>query len=153
MNLAKSLLVSFALIAGGIQPTSAAMRISDDRGGRIGKYLDKFGTLATSGQSVIIDGECLSACTMVLGAVPHDKICVTTHASLGFHGAYDRDPHGRVVPNQEATRLLYAQYPYPIRQWLDAHGGLKSRMIFLRGKELMGMYRPCSLEAQAAVPR
>src|ERR1700761_3171159 len=100
MNLAKSLLVAFALIASGIQATSAAMRISDDRGGRIGKYLDKFGAVATSGENVIIDGECLSACTMVLGAVPRDRICVTAHASLGFHAAYDRDSHGRVVPNQ-----------------------------------------------------
>jgi len=26
-------------------------------------------------------------------------------------------------------------------------------MIFLRGKQLMSMYRPCYLDAQAAVPR
>jgi hypothetical protein len=33
---------------------------------------------------VIIDGFCASACTIVLGTVPHDKICVTCRAKLGF---------------------------------------------------------------------
>ena len=34
---------------------------------------------------------CASACTIVLGAVPRDRICLTPNASLGFHAAYDRD--------------------------------------------------------------
>jgi hypothetical protein len=38
---------------------------------------------------VIIDGFCASACTIVLGTVPHDKICVTFRAKLGFHAAWD----------------------------------------------------------------
>jgi hypothetical protein len=45
--------------------------------------------------------------------------------------------------------MLYSLYPSPVRRWIAAHGGLKSQMIFLRGKELTSMYRPCYLDAQA----
>ena len=42
-------------------------------GGKIGAYVDKYQGLRSSGQKVIIDGLCASACTIVLGSVPYDK--------------------------------------------------------------------------------
>jgi hypothetical protein len=66
---------------------------------------------AFSGEKVIIDGLCASACTIVLGALPHDRICVTSHASLGFHAAWDFGNHSRVVTNPNATQMLYWLYP------------------------------------------
>jgi hypothetical protein len=152
MNFVKVLLVAFLVFAGGYA-SSAAVRIAGDRGGRIGKYLDRYDAIRTSGETVIIDGLCLSACTMVLGAVSHDQICVTSHANLGFHAAYDPGTKGRVVTNLEATKLLYSHYPSAVRDWIAARGGLQSQMIFLRGKELMNMFRPCYLDAQGSAPR
>jgi hypothetical protein len=152
MNFARFLLVAFLVIA-GVQASSAAVRIAGDRGGRIGKYLDRYDVIRTSGETVIIDGLCLSACTMVLGTVSHDKICVTSHANLGFHAAYDLGTKGRAVPNLEATQILYSHYSSVVRDWIAARGGLKSQMIFLRGKELTSMYRPCYLDAHASSPR
>jgi hypothetical protein len=152
MSFAKFLLVAFLVFA-GVHPSSAAVRIAGDRGGRIGKYLDRYDAIRASGETVIIDGLCSSACTMVLGVVSHDKICVTSHAELGFHAAYDLGAKGRAVPNLEATQLLYSHYPSTIRNWITARGGLKSQMIFLRGKELMSLYRPCYLNARASSPR
>jgi hypothetical protein len=73
----------------------AVVRIADDHGGLIGTYVDKYQGLRTSGETVIIDGLCASACTIVLGAVPHDRICVTSHANLGFHAAWDFGVNGR----------------------------------------------------------
>ena len=75
---------------------------------------------ARSGETVIIDGLCASACTIVLGAVPHDKICVTSHANLGFHAAWDFGANGRAVTNPEATQMLYSMYPSPVRRWIAA---------------------------------
>jgi hypothetical protein len=72
---------------------------------------------------------------------------------LGFHAAYDFAANGREVINSEATQVLYSHYPSAVRRWIAARGGLKSQMIFLHGKELMGMYRPCYLNAQASPPR
>ena len=129
------------------------VRIADDRGGRIGTYVDKYQGLRSSGEQVIIDGLCASACTIVLGAVAHDKICVTSHATLGFHAAWDFGANGRAITNPEATQMLYSMYPTPVRRWIAQRGGLKSQMIFLRGKQLQAMYKPCYLDAQASSPR
>ena len=153
MNFAKGSLAAVLLMLAGVNAGHAAIRIADDRGGRIGAYLDKYQGLRTSGETVIIDGLCASACTIVLGAVPHDRICVTSHANLGFHAAWDFGAHGRAVTNHDATQMLYSLYPSPVRRWIAARGGLKSQMIFLRGKELTSMYRPCYLDAEASSPR
>src|SRR5690349_13812122 len=80
-------------------PGSATVRIASDPGGQIGPYLDKLETLRNSGQNVIIDGRCLSACTMVLGVIPRDHLCVTQRARLGFHAAWKPDAHGHEVTN------------------------------------------------------
>jgi hypothetical protein len=152
MKLVTGLLAAVLLLA-GMGASHAVVRIAEDRGGRIGTYVDRYQGLRSSGETVIIDGLCASACTIVLGAVPHDKICVTSHARLGFHAAWDPGANGRAITNPEATQMLYSMYPSPVRRWIAQRGGLRPQMIFLRGKQLMSMYRPCYLDAQAAAPR
>ncbi len=143
-------LLAVVLLLAGMNASRAVVRIADDRGGRIGTYVDKYQGLRSSGEYVIIDGLCASACTIVLGAIPHDRICVTSHASLGFHAAWDFGSNGRAVTNPEATQMLYSMYPSSIRRWISQRGGLTPRMIFLRGRELQTMYRPCYMDAQAS---
>ena len=145
MKLVTGLLAAVLLLA-GVGASHAVVRIADDRGGRIGTYVDKYQGLRTSGETVIIDGLCASACTIVLGAVPHDRICVTSHANLGFHAAWDFGSNGRAVTNPEATQMLYSMYPSAVRKWIAARGGLTPRMIFLRGKQLQA-------HVQALLPR
>jgi hypothetical protein len=150
MKIATGLLAA-VLLLGGIAASHAAMRIAEDRGGRIGTYVDKYESLRSSGEQVVIDGLCASACTIILGAVPSDRICVTARASLGFHAAWDVGANGRTVTNREATRMLYAMYPARVQRWIARRGGLTRHMIFLRGAELAHMYRPCyTVNAQAA---
>jgi hypothetical protein len=143
-------LLAAVLLVAGVAASHAAVRIADDRGGRIGTYVDRYQDLRSSGETVIIDGLCASACTIVLGTIPHDKICVTSHATLGFHAAWDFGANGRAITNPEATQLLFSMYPTPIRRWISHRGGLTPRMIFLHGKELQSMYKPCYLDAQAS---
>ena len=50
-------------------------------------YLRTFAQIRQSGERVIIDGPCLSACTLVLSTIPKSRICVTRRAILGFHAA------------------------------------------------------------------
>jgi len=126
-----------------LSPVHAAMVISGDNGGRIDRYLNKFEQVRASGQQVVIDGPCLSACTLVLSAVPKDRICVTNKASLGFHAAWEFSDSGGVVRSNGGTNLLMAHYPTNVRQWIQRKGGLRARMIFLRGNELAAMYHPC----------
>ena len=51
------------------RPGSATVGL-DDHGGEIGAYLAKYHALRISGERVVIDGICASACTMLLGAIP-----------------------------------------------------------------------------------
>jgi hypothetical protein len=143
-------LLAAVLLLAGVASSHAVVRIAEDRGGRIGTYVDKYQGLRSSGETVIIDGLCASACTIVLGAVPHDKICVTSKANLGFHAAWDLGANGRAVTNSEATQMLYSMYPTQVRRWIAQRGGLTPRMIFLHGRQLMGMYRPCYMDARAS---
>ena len=152
MKLATGLLAAVLLLV-GMAPSHAVVRIADDRGGRIGTYVDKYQGLRNSRQSIIIDGLCASACTIVLGAIPRDRICVTSHATLGFHAAWDFGANGRAITNPEATQMLYSMYPSPVKRWINARGGLTPHMIFLRGKELQALYKPCYLDAQASTTR
>ena len=124
-------------------PATATVRITDDGGGKIGAYWARYMALRASGEQVVIDGKCSSACTMVLGIVPHDRICVTANAKLGFHAAYRPGFLGFEIVNDPATRTLWNLYPVPIRQWIARNGGLGLQMIYLSGPELFAMYRQC----------
>ena len=136
-------LLTAVLVLAGVGASHALVRITDDRGGQIGRYVDRYQGLRNTGEAVVIDGLCASACTLVLGAIPYDKICVTSQATLGFHAAWDFGPAGRTITNPEATQMMYSMYPSPVRRWIAARGGLTPRTIFLRGKTLQAMYRPC----------
>src|SRR5882724_8712012 len=87
-------------------PAAATVRITRDAGGQIGPYLESLVALRTSGERVIIDGPCLSACTMVLGVIPRERICVTSRARLGFHAAWRPGDNGQPTPSRGGTQLL-----------------------------------------------
>jgi len=119
------------------------VRILSSRGGEVGQFIDLFEGVRKSGERVVIDGPCLSACTLVLGAVPKDRICVTRRAILGFHAARLIDRRGRFHAQPEATKIMYETYPTAVRDWISRHGGLTSHLLLLRGRELAGFYRVC----------
>jgi hypothetical protein len=121
----------------------ATMRIGDDVGGRIGAYVDQYTAARNSGERVVIDGVCLSACTLVLGIVPRSRICVTRKATLGFHAAWMPGPEGRPIPSTVGTQALWEIYPSNVKRWISSRGGLSSKMKFLRGRELFAMYPEC----------
>ena len=148
----KRLIIFFSavLLLAGIGASDAAVRIVQDPGGRIETYVGKYQGVRSSGEMVIIDGLCVSACTIVVGTVPHDRICVTSRARLGFHAAWDPGSSGRKITNAEATRTLYLMYPLEVRHWIDQRGGLTRHMIFLSGRELASMFRPCYADSQAS---
>jgi hypothetical protein len=142
MRVGATLIVAAAM-ASAASVASATMRIGDDVGGRIGAYVEQYSAVRASGERVVIDGACLSACTLVLGIVPRNRICVTRRATLGFHGAWMPGPRGRPVPSAVGTQALWDMYPQHVRQWINARGGLSSKMMILRGRELTAMYPEC----------
>lgn len=125
----------------GIAAASATVRISDDSGGRIGDYVARFKALRASGERVEIDGMCASACTMLLGTIPRNRICVTPGARLVFHSAWDAAGNGAVAA--DGNRILWSNYPASVRHWITRHGGLRSRIITLGWPEVAAMFPPC----------
>jgi hypothetical protein len=121
----------------------AEVRILSSPGGQVGPFLDLFEEVNRSGERVVIDGPCLSACTLVLSMVPSERICVTRRAVLGFHAARSIDRRGRTYAEPEASRLVLEAYPGPVRSWIVQRGGLTSRLLLLRGRELAAMFRSC----------
>ena len=152
MKCLTAVLVAMLLLARA-EASHALIRITNDRGGQIGRYVDRYEKLRASGQAVVIDGLCASACTIVLSTIPNHKICVTPNAELGFHAAWDFGKRGRAIPNPEATKELLSMYPSQVRRWIASRGGLSARTIFLRGRQLAAMYRACYEGTQAATTR
>ena len=141
--------VSTALLAATIaaaynSSALATVRITSDRGGQIGPYLEKLQALRSSGQSVIIDGPCLSACTMVLGMIPRDHICVTSRARLGFHAAWRPEQAGRQISDKDGTEYLMNVYPQQVRDWINHRGGRSPKLIYLSGGDLASLYPRCN---------
>jgi hypothetical protein len=133
-----------ALLCGFVPPPARAeVRILASPGGQVGAFLDLFARVRASGERVVIDGPCLSACTLVLSMVPDDRICVTRRAVLGFHAARSIDQRGRSYAEPEASDLVLATYPAAVRGWIQRSGGLSSRLLLLRGRDLAAIYPSC----------
>ncbi len=128
----------------------ATIRITADRGGRIIDYAERFIRARAAGEQVVIDGACLSACTLVVGMLPHDKVCATSRAVLGFHAAWRPTAHGGRRSSAPATRAMMDVYPANLREWIDQRGGLTPRMIFLRGRELAAIVPTCGSTTTAS---
>jgi hypothetical protein len=139
----KAIFLTAVLCALMMPPAQAEVRILSSPGGEVGPFLDLFERLRDSGERVVIDGPCLSACTLVLSMVPVSRICVTRRAILGFHAARSIDRRGRMYAEPEASELVLEAYPSPVRGWIQRRGGLTSRLLLLRGRDLAAIYPSC----------
>lgn len=127
----------------GTLSVDAEVRIRNDHGGLISGHMREFMLIRASGQPVVIDGACYSACTLVLGMIPHERLCVTPRARLGFHAAWAYAPDGSRVASHSGTASLWSNYPTPVRRWISRNGDLSRKMIVLSGRQLASMYRTC----------
>jgi hypothetical protein len=130
-------------------PALADVRITRDFGGYVEQYKIKYTKLRDRGERVVIDGICNSACTLVLGIVPHNRICATPRASIGFHQAYydKRWTAGLRVTSVAGTDELMSFYPLTVRSWLARKGGLTANMKrLLNGTDLWAIVDPCPEE-------
>jgi hypothetical protein len=125
-------------------PADATLVIKSSPGGWVKDYLVTFEAVRQSGDRVVIDGPCLSACTLVLSMIPANRICVTKRAVFGFHAPRIIDKRsGKSTRAPEATRIVIDSYPAGVRAWIKKRGGLSQKLIYLRGRELQALYRRC----------
>ena len=143
------LLLSLSLPQLAPAPARADLRITSDHGGYVTEYKEKYQRIRDHHERVIIDGICNSACTLVFGIVPLNKICVTPRASVGFHQAYyDKSfTFGIKVTSAEGTADLMSYYPDTVKDWIRRNGGLTTEMKKIRnGEELWKIVDPCPEE-------
>ena len=141
--------VSLCIVVLCAGPAAADYRVTRDHGGLVETYKTRYARLRERGERVIIDGICNSACTLVLGIVPLNRICVTPRASLGVHEAYidKRWTAGLRVASSSGTSDLLSYYPPPLKAWIKRRGGLKPQMQHIKnGEDLWAIIDPCPEE-------
>src|SRR6202795_5245706 len=144
MRITPLILLSLSLLVA--TPARADLRITSDHGGYVSEYKAKYERIRDRNERVIIDGICNSACTMVFGIVPLNKVCVTPRASVGFHQAYyDKAfTFGIKVTSYEGTTDLMSYYPQPVKEWISRNGGLTTEMKKIKnGIDLWKIVDPC----------
>ena len=120
-------------------PASAATVIHNDHGGVIREYAARFAAIGHRHERLVIDGACMSACTMAL-SVP--GMCVTPRAMFGFHAARENPAYNAPI-SAAGTAYLMAHYPSTVRRWIASRGGLGRGLLILQGRELAGMAKMC----------
>jgi hypothetical protein len=124
--------------------------VRDDMGGLIGTYEAKYASWAQRGDHIIIDGDCASACTTLVGILSPGHVCVTPRARFGLHlGRYSmlkwqgRDVYVDASPDIQA-RFNEKYYNEPhMKKWLEAHGPLTTEPQWMTFEELSEIYQKC----------
>lgn len=125
-------------------PASAEVhRVDDDHGGIVIEYIAKYVAWDKAKDTVIVEGACVSACTIMLGIIDNDKMCATKNAEFGFHSAVLM-PYG--LYTEEGTRLLWFFYQRRVRKLLLREGWESPttphpELIYIDAQELI---RPCT---------
>jgi hypothetical protein len=127
-----AVLASFLFFAPPVA-NAETVQIIDDRGGLIIAYQMQWAMLAPQSVNVQIKGPCVSACTILLGYKPRERICVSSGASLGFH----------LATPAFVTEDLLRVYPLDIRLWIEQHGGLTHQIIWLQAPDIYGYFQRC----------
>jgi hypothetical protein len=139
--------IILAAIVLTISTTAAsALTIKNDEGGYVPSYAKKFKGVAKRGERVVIDGPCLSACTLALHFVPNNRICVTPRAVLGIH-RFSHDWDGR-HPDYVGTQMVIQGYPRPLQEWIAQRGGYAAMpggngYWTVQGSDLTRILKPC----------
>lgn len=98
--------------------------IRDDQGGTLKLYVERYKLLKE--RMFVIDGDCNSACTLVLGLA---NVCTTSRGRFNFHAAYIAETG---APAPVSTKFLMDTYPEAVRAWINANGGLTKEWLIAK---------------------
>lgn len=125
MKALKALVLAGLVMTAAVSP-SRALVIKDDHGGIIVDFVKKYSDIRDSGEKVVVDGQCVSSCTLFLGIVPRQNYCITANAKLGFHTASLRVPQpdgsSKYSHATEFSALMWNMYPGKVRTLLKRIG-------------------------------
>lgn len=123
-------------------------RITVDLGGSLLEYLKNYSDARVQNTHFVLDGLCISACTLITGEIPNENVCSTPYAKLAFHAAFILNPMIGRVFSPEGTELLWRIYPESIRELLKKHGWAgpdvdQDKLIWIEGEELQQIFKLC----------
>jgi hypothetical protein len=149
----KKYLVALGLLLSSTLPSfSSDVVIGDfDPGGSIGTYMMYYERWYKSGNKLVIDGTCISACTIFLryvGEQETNRVCITSRGLLGFHQASNGENSDPIL-TQAMVRLMYPQW---VQEWIKSKGGLKPEVTFMSPEEMKGHIPLCDGESYPTVP-
>lgn len=140
----------FVLLSMQVQAAQAAYVIEYSPGGVIDDFIDKYDALRDSGGDVVVDGECTSACTLVVGIIRPEHLCFTPGAILGVHSATEIRRVGDKVTKSfspTGTALMWARYPKKMRDAIRARGwnghSPHPDVIYLTNDVVLSIFRQC----------
>jgi hypothetical protein len=152
--LVTALAMFIALLACKSDSANSATVVRYSPGGHMALFAIKYDRMSRTGEKLVIDGGCWSACTMFLGFIRPENVCVTERAKLGFHTATETADHGKKkswVHSQDGTKRLWSLYPENIKAALRKRGWNGDRywiahpdFVVLQGKTLRALVRPCN---------
>lgn len=113
--------------------------IEGSEGGKVGGFRNQGRDLANAKTPVIVDGPCLSACTLLVDA-DRANVCLTSRAVLGYHQSWWDDAKG-------VRHYDVLTYETPgLNAYLDAHGGEPQAgpLLMLSFDDAKVFYPPCA---------
>jgi len=139
------------------KPARYAVRIVEDNGGKLSEFKARASGWSEMHMLVIIDGPCLSACTLYLRKDYNLDLCITENAVFGFHvpfaiqeGRILRDPLTIAV----TTELWYSEFaermPEGVQEFLTGKnvpsvsmGAEPSDFLLMRYEEASKIFPTC----------
>ena len=128
-----TLLLTLLLAFAALPVRAETIDVYDNHGGSVVAYDQRWSGIAARGVNVRVVGPCKSACTVLLGHIPRDRICVTPQASFGFH----------LAKMPRATVIIWNLYPADIKGWINAHGGLQTDLVWMRAPDTYQHFKKC----------
>lgn len=135
------LLILTLMAASGVQARpEPALIVRDDHGGLISQRSQEIIQLQQTGQTVQIEGDCLSSCTMYLAL---QNTCVTPDTRLGFHTPQIAGQRLALSDFEHWSQEVARHYPEPLKSWYMREGRLRQAGFFsIRGTELIRLGIP-----------
>jgi ATP-dependent protease ClpP protease subunit len=113
--------VAVFLLAMGSSAQAEKVYHLHDPGGNVAAHIYQYTQINQQYDRVVIDGQCKSACTTVLGVVPLNKICIAPRGYFMFHAAHHSDRSFSFGQ----TQLMMQAYAPEVRDWVIGHHALE----------------------------
>src|SRR5258708_3951415 len=121
--------------------------IDYDPGGNPGRFWTLFQYYAHMNTKVEVRGDCMSACTLIVGAIDKSKLCFGPNGKLHFHqGRSSSDDNSVSVSPETITQWMFDRYPSDIQNWIGNVENLPTEGFWtLHAQDLWKMgYHKCA---------